>query len=222
MKRYCYDYPRPSLTTDGVIFGFDGNNLFVLLIERKFDPFKGKWAFPGGFVDMDETTDECVKREIAEETGIIINYFLQFHSFSALNRDPRGRTISVAYLSSVQKPSVSPVAGDDAGNVKWFDIKCLPDLAFDHQQVFNKAFVKLKEYLLVTPLIKNFLGDSFALIHFMRLLNSLNIKYPGELLFKKLRSAGMIVNDSSGNFRINEEWYALNAEKSLLEICLFL
>ena len=90
-NKYCYDYPRPALTTDCIIFGFDGSTLNVLLIERKNEPFKGYWAFPGGFINMDEDAETCAKRELYEETGLKDMYIEQLYTFSETDRDPRGR-----------------------------------------------------------------------------------------------------------------------------------
>lgn len=99
--QYCYQYPRPAVTTDCVIFGFDGEVLKVLLVERGGEPYKGCWAFPGGFLNMDETTDECAVRELEEETGLKDVFVEQLQAFSDVDRDPRGRTITVAYYALV-------------------------------------------------------------------------------------------------------------------------
>ena len=95
-NKFCYKYPHPAVTADCVIFGFDGLNLKVLLIQRGIEPFKGRWAFPGGFMQMDETIEECARRELREETGLVVNTVEQFHTFSDVNRDPRERVLTVA------------------------------------------------------------------------------------------------------------------------------
>ena len=140
---YCYKYPRPALTVDAVVFRKSDNDYKVLLIERKFPPYKGKWALPGGFVDMDETLETAVSRELKEETGLEEVPLEQLNTFGALNRDPRGRTVSVVYWG-IAKNNSNAVAGDDAAKTKWFDVNNLPDLAFDHGKVIKMAIEKLK------------------------------------------------------------------------------
>ena len=111
-KKYCYKYPHPAVTTDCVIFGFDGTKLNVLLVERGVEPFKGRWAFPGGFMKMDETALQGAKRELKEETGLENAYIKQFHAFTDPNRDPRERVITIAYYALVRISEVKGV--DDA------------------------------------------------------------------------------------------------------------
>ena len=118
---YSYKYPHPSVTTDCVIFGFDGTKLQILLVERGIDPYKGKWAFPGGFIKMDESCEEGALRELKEETGLTGAYIEQFHTFSDPNRDPRERVITVAYYALVRIQDVK--AGDDAAKAEWNFIK---------------------------------------------------------------------------------------------------
>ncbi len=145
--KYCYEYPRPALTTDCVVFGFsknDNSNLHVLLIERGNPPYKGKWAFPGGFLDMDEDAETCAKRELFEETGLQNIDIEQLHTFSSVDRDPRGRVISIVYLAIVPLEDNIPIAGDDAQKAKWFPINNLPDLAFDHKEIFEMALLRVK------------------------------------------------------------------------------
>ena len=131
-EKYCYQYPRPAVTTDCVIFGFDGQKLQVLLIERGGEPFKGRWAFPGGFLNMDETVEECAARELEEETGMKDVFAEQFHAFSAVDRDPRGRTITVAFYALVDPRGMKVSGQDDAADARWYDILEMPSLAFDH------------------------------------------------------------------------------------------
>jgi len=141
---YSYAYPRPALTVDAVIFKHKGNTCELLLIQRKNEPFKGKWALPGGFVDMDETVEEAVERELLEETGLSGIELHQMHTFSAINRDPRGRTVSVVFWGIVENNAV-PVSGDDAADANWFQIDKLPGLAFDHDEVTKMAIKKIKD-----------------------------------------------------------------------------
>lgn len=137
-KQFCYEYPRPALTSDCIIFSKIEDDIKVLLIERTHDPYKGFWAFPGGFVDPDETTLQAAKRELLEETGIIVNKLTQLQTFSDIDRDPRGRVVSVIYYTFLDKP-VDITAGDDAKHVKWFSLTKIPALAFDHSMILDFA-----------------------------------------------------------------------------------
>ena len=134
---YTYKYPRPAVTADCVVIA---NELQpkVLLIQRGNEPFKGCWAFPGGFMDMDETTEHCAVRELKEETGLAVSDLHQIGTYSKIDRDPRGRTISVAYLVIIDSP-VEVTGQDDATKAKWFPITNLPHLAFDHFDIMQDA-----------------------------------------------------------------------------------
>ena len=130
---YTYKYPRPAVTADCVVITNEAEPK-VLLIQRGFDPYKGCWAFPGGFMNMDETTEQCAIRELEEETGLRVSDVHQIGAYSKVDRDPRGRTITVAYLAFVDEPIV--VTGkDDAAKAEWFPLSVLPNLAFDHADI---------------------------------------------------------------------------------------
>jgi 8-oxo-dGTP diphosphatase len=146
-QKFCYEYPRPAVTTDCVIFSFIHEKLNVLLIQRKGEPFKDKWALPGGFMNMDETAEDCAKRELLEETGIENAVLEQFHTFTAVDRDTRGRTISIAFFALVDANSSTLKAGDDAANAGWFSLGNIPPLAFDHGRVLGMATERLTERL---------------------------------------------------------------------------
>lgn len=134
---YTYKYPRPAVTTDCVVFTKEEEPK-VLLIQRGNEPYKGCWAFPGGFMNMEETAEECAVRELKEETGLTVNQIQQIGAYSKVDRDPRGRTISIAYLAIVDAPTA--VTGmDDAAKAAWFPLSSLPDLAFDHQDIMADA-----------------------------------------------------------------------------------
>ena len=137
---YTYKYPRPAVTADCVVITSEEEPQ-VLLIERGDEPFKGCWAIPGGFLNMDETTEQCAIRELEEETGLKIDQASQIGTYSKVDRDPRGRTISVAYLAIVERPL--EVSGqDDAAKAKWFSVNALPPLAFDHDKIMADAMTK--------------------------------------------------------------------------------
>lgn len=160
-KKYCYKYPHPAVTTDCVIFGFDGTKLQVLLIERGIDPYKGRWAFPGGFVNMDESCEEGALRELKEETGLTGAYIEQFHTFSEPQRDPRERVITVAFYALVRIQEVS--GGDDAAQARWFPLDEIPQLAFDHDHILREAMKRLRERIHFEPIGFELLPEKFTM-----------------------------------------------------------
>ena len=139
---YTYDYPRPMLTVDAAVFRKLTDNFELLLIQRKNYPFEGMWALPGGFVDMDETCEEAVIRELEEETHLKMEKLEQLHTFSTLGRDPRGRTVSVTFYGMADPKKSDVKGGDDAGDARWFTMDDLPPLAFDHIEVVKMAWEK--------------------------------------------------------------------------------
>ena len=142
---YTYKYPRPAVTADCVVMTKEEVPK-VLLIQRGADPFKGAWAFPGGFMNMDETTEQCAIRELEEETGLKVTKVHQIGAYSKVDRDPRGRTITVAYLAIIDTPK--DVKGqDDAAKAKWFPITDLPKLAFDHYDIMKDAKVAYAHFM---------------------------------------------------------------------------
>ena len=160
-KKYSYKYPHPSVTTDCVIFGFDGGKLKVLLVERGLEPYKGRWAFPGGFVKMDESCEEGALRELEEETALKGTYVQQFHTYSAPNRDPRERVITVAFFALVRIQEVE--AGDDANKAQWFTIDEVPQLAFDHDVILRDALKRLRERIHFQPIGFELLPEKFTM-----------------------------------------------------------
>ena len=160
-NKYCYRYPHPAVTTDCVIFGFDGERLQVLLIERGIEPYKGRWAFPGGFLKMDETAEAGARRELKEETGLEGAYMEQFHTFSAPERDPRERVITIAYYALVQIQEVK--GGDDAASARWFPLDDIPSLAFDHDYILRMATQRLREQIHFQPIGFELLPEKFTL-----------------------------------------------------------
>lgn len=133
---YTYKYPRPAVTADCIVITKE--NPQVLLIQRAFEPFKDCWAFPGGFMNMDETTEQCAIRELKEETGLQVTEVHQVGAYSKIDRDPRGRTVTVAYLALVDEPAIAQ-GQDDAANARWFPLSALPQLAFDHADIMSDA-----------------------------------------------------------------------------------
>ena len=169
--KYCYKYPHPAVTTDSVIFGFDGTKLKVLLIERGQEPHKARWAFPGGFVRMDESCEEGALRELQEETNMSCSYMEQFRTYSNPNRDPRERIITVAYLALVKTQEVQ--AGDDASKAQWFDINEVPQLAFDHDVILRDALKHLRERIHFQPIGFELLPEKFTMRQLQNLYESI-------------------------------------------------
>lgn len=142
-KKYVYNWPRAMLTVDAVVFDISGKEAKVLLIKRGKQPFKGLWAFPGGFVRMDEELQAAAARELKEETGLTAVKLTQLQAFGKCGRDPRGRNISVVFTGITKKKKVK--GGDDAAEAKWFEINKLPKMGFDHNEVAKIAIQKLKD-----------------------------------------------------------------------------
>ena len=139
---YTYKYPSPAVTADCVVITKEEDPK-VLLIQRKADPYQGCWAFPGGFMEMDETTEQCAIRELQEETGLVVEEVHQIGTYSEVDRDPRGRTITVAYLILVDEP-LNVKGQDDAADARWFSLSELPTLAFDHDDIMKDAIKTYK------------------------------------------------------------------------------
>ena len=143
--RYIYEWPRPMVTVDAVVFAVSAGKTEVLLIQRKGEPFKGQWGVPGGFVEMDEELEDAVARELAEETALTDVRLEQLRTFGKCGRDPRGRQITIAFMGIASAGARRTKAGDDAAKVRWFDIEKLPeDMAFDHRDVARLAIKRLK------------------------------------------------------------------------------
>ena len=135
---YTYQYPHPAVTADCLVFARTEKGMKLLLIQRKNEPCKGKWAFPGGFMDIDETTIDAARRELKEETGLEVGELFRIGVFDAVDRDPRERIITVAYYTVLDKP-VEVCGLDDAAQAKWFLLTELPELAFDHREILREA-----------------------------------------------------------------------------------
>ena len=144
--KYVYDWPRPMVTVDAAVFAFFKNKPKLLLIRRGNNPFKGKWALPGGFIGINEELEDAVVRELAEETGLTDVPLKQMHTFGKCGRDPRGRQITIVFMGIAHKNKNKIKAGDDAEKAQWFDIEKLPTaIAFDHNEAAKLAIKKLKE-----------------------------------------------------------------------------
>ena len=189
---YCYKYPHPAVTTDCVIFGFDGVSIKVLLVERGIEPYKGMWAFPGGFMKMDETAEECARRELEEETGLKSASVEQFHTFTSVNRDPRERVITVAHYALVRLSEVK--GGDDAASAKWFSHDEIPSLAFDHDHILRLALKVLKERICFEPIGFELLPEVFTMTELQNLYEAiLEVKFDRRNFYNKMLKLGILV-----------------------------
>jgi 8-oxo-dGTP diphosphatase len=168
---YSYEYERPGLTVDCVIFGLDleEESLKVMLIERELEPFKGMWAIPGGFVHDSETLTEAATRELREETGIKDIFLEQLYTFGNPGRDPRGWVVSVAYYALVSPEQHSIHAATDARQAKWFPVTTLPHLAFDHAQILGTALERIRGKLTYAPIGFELLPNKFTIKQIQKL-----------------------------------------------------
>lgn len=152
-----------SVAVDTVVFGYEAGQLFLLLIERAFEPFRGQWALPGGFVLEGEDLETAAYRELQEETGVQTVYLEQLYTYGAPKRDPRYRVVSVAYYALVRAEGLSLQAGSDAKNARWFPVNELPKLAFDHAQIVDRALERLRSKIQYEPLAFDLLPLEFTL-----------------------------------------------------------
>lgn len=191
--KYTYRYPRPAVATDCVIFGFDGRDLHILLIERGAEPFKGMWALPGGYMHPHESAEECARRELCEETGIRQVYLEQFHTFSDPRRHPNDRVMTVAFYALVRKSDHAVIAGDDAAAARWFLPDSLPPLAFDHDHIIKYARRVLREHLKLRPLAFRLLDERFSMSELQRLYELINgTTYDRRNFQRKVLSTGYL------------------------------
>ena len=185
-KKYCYKYPHPAVTTDCVIFGFDGEELKVLLIERGITPYKGHWAFPGGFLNPNETAEEGARHELREETGLDSAHIEQLHTYSTPDRDPRERVITIAYIALVRIQDVR--GGDDAADAGWFPVENVPPLAFDHGKILRDALRRLRERIYFYPLGYELLPEKFTLKELQTLYEAvLGVQFDRRNFAKKMQ-----------------------------------
>lgn len=215
--KYCYKYPHPSVTTDCVIFGFDGTRLNVLLVQRGVEPYKGCWALPGGFLRMDEDATTGALRELREETGLEGAYIRQFHTFTDPHRDPRERVITIAYYALVRMQEVH--GGDDAADACWFPLDDVPQLAFDHDQILRRAEKSLREQIHFEPVGFELLPEKFTVKQLQNLYEAiLSVRFDRRNFYNKMMHFEILeltpdrVNPSNKKeaflFRFNEVKYA--------------
>lgn len=163
-----------KVSVDAVVFGYDpADGVSVLLIKRKFDPFRKSWALPGGLVKNEESLEEAVRRELQEEAGIDVNYLEQLYTFGQPNRDPRNRVVSVAYYGLVRPKDFQIAAQTDAEDVNWFAIHKLPRLAFDHKQILETGIKRLRGKIAYEPVGFELLDKRFPFSDLENLYQSL-------------------------------------------------
>lgn len=161
---YTYEYPRPSVTTDIVIFTLRESQVHVLLIQRRDPPFAGMWALPGGFVNLDENLEDAAQRELEEETGLKEGYLEQLYTYGHPDRDPRGRVITIAYFALIAADAAFHAeGGSDATRAAWHPVEHLPDLAFDHAEIITYAARRLRYKLEYTAVGFELLPEEFTL-----------------------------------------------------------
>jgi len=160
---HTYEFARPALTVDIVVFALDEEDLQVMLIERDLKPFEGQWALPGGFVRVDENLEEAARRELEEETGLQDIYLEQLYTFGDIKRDPRERVVTVTYYALVNLEGHNVQASSDARNAAWFSVNDLPKLAFDHEMILSAAHERLRGKVRYQPIGFELLPEKFTL-----------------------------------------------------------
>lgn len=182
------------ISVDSVIFGYSDKQLKVALVQRKNEPFKGMWAIPGGFMEGDETAEETAFRELEEETGIKDVYLEEFGVFSKRGRDPRGPTITVAFFALIDSTKCQLMASSDAKQAKWWPAYDLPNLAFDHKEIYQKALEALRRAIKIKPLVFELLPKEFTLTELQILYEQIfGVKFDKRNFRKKILKKESIV-----------------------------
>lgn len=216
-----------KLAADAVVFAYKApKEILILLVRRKYAPFQGAWALPGGFVQPDEDLEEAVKRELSEETGVKLAYLEQLYTFGKTERDPRGRVVSVAYFGLISPQGLSIEASTDAEEVQWFSLKSLPELAFDHRDIIQRALMRLRAKVGYEPIGFELLGEKFLFGELENLYMSLLDRPIDRRNFrKKVLALGILdelaekVSQGPGRpaklFRFNKENYFKRKEEGI-------
>ncbi len=197
---YSYSHPHPAVTTDVVVFTIRDWKLQLLLIRRANPPFKGEWALPGGFVDIDEDLEACATRELYEETGIDGVFLEQLYTFGKPHRDPRERVVSVGYYALVPSDRLQIRAASDASDAAWFAFDELPALAFDHAEIIEIAHRRLVAKLDYSTIAFEFMPTSFTLSELQRVYEVLLNESLDKRNFRK-RIVGLDLIEETGRLR---------------------
>ncbi len=202
---HTYDYPRPALTVDCLVFGLDAElELKIMLIKRNIPPFQGQWAIPGGFVRMDETLEQAALRELQEETGIHDVYLEQLYTFGDLGRDPRDRTVTVAYYALINLVEQQVQAATDASDADWFLLNDLPELAFDHDQIVQTAIARLRSKIRYEPIGFELLPKNFTLSQLQKLYETvLNRPLDKRNFRKKILSMDLLIDTGEVQHKVS-------------------
>lgn len=202
---YCYEYPRPSVTVDLVVFRLVDDLIQILLVRRKREPFAGHWAIPGGFLDLDEPADEAALRELREETGLDqVDQLAPIGFFANVDRDPRGRVISLAHAGVVREPMAEVQGGDDAAEAHWMDPREVEAFAFDHKEILASALHWLIFQIQTGSAGLRLLPESFSKADVKRLFQAIGGTPQGASAWlKRLERSGTIapVSGSRGRYR---------------------
>jgi len=198
---YCYDYPRPAVSVDIVIFTIRDGQLELLLIRRGGAPYRGMWALPGGFVEMEEGLEQAARRELEEETGVGGLRLEQLHTFGRPDRDPRERVITVAYYAALPPERLQLRAASDAEAAEWFNLEALPPLAFDHAEILAMARQRLQAGLENSPIAFEFLPAEFTLAELQSVYEIVRGEPLDKRNFRKRVLALGVLEESGGERR---------------------
>lgn len=186
-------YSKPSVTVDNIVFGYDGEKLSVLLLNRREAPFSNMWTLPGGFLQLDETFEGCANRILHTKTGLFGLFLEQLFTFGAIERDPRDRVLSVAYYTLVNPLRFKVVAGQSANEVKWFRLSELPELGFDHKDIITVAYTRLRGKVRYNPIGFELLNQRFTFQELHQLYEVILAKEINRGNFwKKIRETGLL------------------------------
>jgi 8-oxo-dGTP diphosphatase len=172
-QTFEYQYSHPAVTVDCIIFGFDGQTLKVMLVQRKSKPFAKMWALPGAFVNEDESLESCAERVLMKECNISGVYLEQLFTFGTPSRDPRERVISVAYMGLVKTADFELIAGNDELQIEWRDVQNVGDLAFDHSQILETAIQRIRGKISYQPIGFELMNAKFTLPQLQQLYEAI-------------------------------------------------
>ena len=196
-----YEYPHPAVTTDIVIFTIRDNQLKLLLIMRGGEPYKGEWALPGGFIQLDEDLESSARRELEEETGVSGVFLEQLYTFGAISRDPRERVITVSYYALAPSDKIVLQAATDAEAVGWFSMDELPKLAFDHQKIVDMAHERLVAKLDYSTIAFQFMPKEFTLSELQNVFETILREEMDRRNFRKWALALDQIEETGGECR---------------------